>query len=137
MRMLKMDYPQAEQMFRRMVFNVLATNYDDHTKNFSFRLKQNGQWENSPGYDICYSFDPNNIWVSQHTLSINGKRRDITKTDLLKLAKDNNIKKARKDNCRHLRSREQMERICFSASVPLTLKEAIWNNLIAPKFDLD
>jgi len=96
MRMLRLTYPEAEQMFRRMVFNVLATNCDDHTKNFSFRLKQNGKWELAPAYDVCYSFDPNNIWVSQQTLSINGKHKSITKEDLLTLAKDNNIKKGEK-----------------------------------------
>ncbi len=96
MRMLKMTYPEAEQMFRRMVFNVMATNYDDHTKNFSFRLKQNSKWELSPAYDVCYSYDPSNIWVSQHTLSINGKHLEIKKSDLLKIAADNNINKASK-----------------------------------------
>lgn len=93
MRMLKMTYPEAEQMFRRMVFNVMATNYDDHAKNFSFRLKQNGKWELSPAYDVCYSYDPKNVWVSQHTLSINGKHKEINKTDLMAVAAVNNIKK--------------------------------------------
>ncbi len=96
MRMLRLSYPEAEQMFRRMVFNVMATNYDDHTKNFSFRLKQNGRWELAPAYDVCYSYDPTNVWVNQHTLSINGKHKDITKADLLVLAKSINIKKAEK-----------------------------------------
>lgn len=96
MRVLKMTYPEAEQMFRRMVFNVMATNYDDHTKNFSFRLKQNGKWELSPAYDVCYSYDPTNVWVSQHTLSINGKHKGITKTDLMEIATANSIKKGEK-----------------------------------------
>lgn len=94
MRMLKLTYPDAEQMFRRMVFNVMATNYDDHTKNFSFRLKQGGKWELSPAYDVCYSYDPTNQWVNQHTLSINGKHKNITITDLKTIAKANSIKKA-------------------------------------------
>ena len=55
MRLLRLKYPEAEQMFRRMVFNVLATNCDDHTKNVSFQLKQDGEWRLSPAYDICYS----------------------------------------------------------------------------------
>jgi len=96
MRMLKMTYPEAEQMFRRMVFNVMATNYDDHTKNFSFRLKKNGRWELSPAYDVCYSYDPKNVWVSQHTLSINGKHKEINKSDLVKIADTNNIKRGEK-----------------------------------------
>jgi serine/threonine-protein kinase HipA len=93
MRVLRLTYPEAEEMFRRMVFNVLATNYDDHTKNFSFRLKQNQKWELSPAYDVCYSYDPTNIWVNQHTLSINGKHKKITQEDLMGIAKANNIKK--------------------------------------------
>ena len=93
MRLLRLTYPEAEEMFRRMVFNVFATNYDDHTKNFSFRLKQGKSWELSPAYDVCYSYDPTNIWVSQHTLSINGKHKQITQGDLMTIAKANNIKK--------------------------------------------
>lgn len=93
MRMLKLKYPDAEQMFRRMVFNVLATNYDDHTKNFAFRLKKNGNWELAPAYDLCYSYDPTNHWVSQQTLSVNGKRKNITMSDLMTIAKANNNKK--------------------------------------------
>ena len=96
MRMLKLTYPEAEQMFRRMVFNVMATNYDDHTKNFSFRLKQGGKWELAPAYDMCYSYSPTNIWVSQHTLSINGKHIGIQASDLLKIAEANSIKGAEK-----------------------------------------
>lgn len=93
MRELRLTYPEAEQMFRRMVFNVLATNYDDHAKNFSFILKQNKKWQLAPAYDVCYSYDPNNVWVSQHTLSINGKHKNITQSDLMTIAKANNIKK--------------------------------------------
>lgn len=93
MRMLNLPFSQAEQMFRRMVFNVLATNCDDHTKNFSFRLKKDGVWELAPAYDVCYAFDPSNMWVNQQSLSINGKHSEINKVDLMTIAKANNIKK--------------------------------------------
>ncbi|MDP2089756.1 MAG: type II toxin-antitoxin system HipA family toxin [Flavobacteriaceae bacterium] len=96
MRMLRLPYPQAEQMFRRMVFNVLAKNCDDHTKNFAFQLKKNQQWEIAPAYDVCHAYRPDSVWVSQHALSINGKRTNITKADLLTVAKSMNIKKADK-----------------------------------------
>jgi len=96
MRLLRLTYPEAEQMFRRMVFNVLATNYDDHTKNFSFILKKDEKWRLAPAYDLCFSFDPTNHWVSKQTLSVNGKRLGITKEDLITIAKDNNIKKSEK-----------------------------------------
>ena len=96
MRLLKLSYPEAEQMFRRMVFNIVATNCDDHTKNFSFRLKKEGRWELAPAYDLCYSYNPESFWVSQQTLSINGKRKNITKNDLMTIAKANTIKKGEK-----------------------------------------
>jgi len=95
MRALHLSYPMAEQMYRRMVFNVLSKNCDDHTKNFSFRLMKDADWELAPAYDICYAYDPKSIWVSQHALSINGKRKDHEVEDFLTIAKSMNIKKAR------------------------------------------
>jgi serine/threonine-protein kinase HipA len=95
MRLLRLPYPQAEQMFRRMVFNVMARNCDDHTKNFAFRLRKNQDWELTPAYDICHAYRPGSEWVIQHVLSINGKRSNISKEDLLTIAKSMNIKKAK------------------------------------------
>ncbi len=83
MRELKLTYADATQMFRRMVFNVIAMNCDDHTRNFSFLMKQGGKWELAPAYDLCYAYRPESTWVSQHALSINGKRKEITRADLL------------------------------------------------------
>jgi serine/threonine-protein kinase HipA len=94
MRELKLTYADAEQMFRRMVFNVIARNCDDHTKNFSFLLKQGGKWEFAPAYDVCHAFRPGSEWVSQHALSVNGKRKDITKADLLVIGESIRCKKA-------------------------------------------
>lgn len=96
MRELRLPYHQAEQMFRRMVFNVMARNCDDHTKNFAFRLKQGEKWELSPAYDVCHAYRPDSIWVSQQSLSVNGKRNNIQKTDLLQVAKSMNIKRAKR-----------------------------------------
>jgi serine/threonine-protein kinase HipA len=94
MRELKLTYADAEQMFRRMVFNVIARNCDDHTKNFSFLLKQGGRWELAPAYDLCHAYRPGSEWVSQHSLSINGKRKDITKADLLVIGDSIRLRKA-------------------------------------------
>jgi serine/threonine-protein kinase HipA len=94
MRELKLTYADAEQMFRRMVFNVIARNCDDHTKNFSFLLPQGGQWTLAPAYDVCHAYRPGSEWVSQHALSINGKRKNITKADLLVIGKSIGCKKA-------------------------------------------
>jgi serine/threonine-protein kinase HipA len=94
MRELKLTYADAEQMFRRMAFNVIARNCDDHTKNFSFLMKQGGKWELAPAYDLCHAYRPGSEWVSQHALSINGKRKDITKEDLLVIGESIRCKKA-------------------------------------------
>lgn len=93
MRELSLSFPEAEQMFRRMVFNVLARNCDDHTKNFAFRLPKNGKWELAPAYDVCHAYQPQHRWVSQHALSINGKRSDITREDMLAVAKSISLRK--------------------------------------------
>jgi serine/threonine-protein kinase HipA len=133
MRMLRLTYPEAEQMFRRMVFNVYATNYDDHTKNFSFRLKKDSKWELSPAYDICYSYDPTNIWVSQHTLSINGKHKNISNEDLMTIAKANNIKKGEQiiEDVKAIVC--EWNHYAEKASVRSDLQMAIKTNLVAFK----
>lgn len=93
MRMLRLSYPEAEQMFIRMVFNVLARNCDDHTKNFAFLMDQDGKWRLSPAYDVCYAYRPGSIWVSEQSLMVNGKRDNIAKSDFLEVARKMNIKK--------------------------------------------
>lgn len=94
LRELNLSYAVAEQLFRRMVFNVVARNCDDHTKNFAFRLKKDGKWELAPAYDVCHAYQPKHQWVSQHALSINGKRTNITTNDLLTIGKSIKHKKA-------------------------------------------
>src|SRR5690554_1050442 len=94
MRELKLTYAEAEQMFRRMVFNVIARNCDDHTKNFSFILKQGDRWKLAPAYDLCHAYRPGSDWVSRHALSINGKRENITREDLIVLGRSIRNKKA-------------------------------------------
>lgn len=93
MRQLRLNYKDAEQMYKRMVFNVIAKNCDDHTKNFSFMMNKDGVWKLAPAYDICFAYHPENNWVKQHNLSINGKRDDFTKSDLITIAKQNSIRK--------------------------------------------
>jgi len=95
MRNLRLPYFDAEQLFRRMVFNVIGQNNDDHTKNISFLMDQSGQWSLTPAYDVTYAYNPSNIWLAQHQLSLNNKRRDITRSDLLAVANKMNIKRAK------------------------------------------
>lgn len=129
MRQLRLTYPEAEEMFRRMVFNVLATNYDDHTKNFSFLLKQNETWSLSPAYDLCFAYDETNHWVSKQTLSVNGKRLGIEKSDFMTIAKDNNIKKGEKIIEQINTVVKSWNKYAQQAKVRKDLEERIQNNL--------
>lgn len=92
MRMLRLSYLEAQEMFRRMVFNVVVRNQDDHTKNISFLMDRNGKWRLSPAYDMGFAYNPKGGWTSQHQMSINGKFDNILREDLLAFAKRNNIK---------------------------------------------
>lgn len=83
---LRLGDAALEQAFRRMAFNVMARNCDDHTKNFGFILKQGGPWELAPAYDVTHAHNPRGEWTSQHLMSVNGKFDDITRDDLLQVA---------------------------------------------------
>jgi serine/threonine-protein kinase HipA len=74
------------ETLRRMVFNVLACNCDDHTKNFAFLLQEGKQWALAPAYDITHSYNPANKWICQHLMSVNGKFRDISLRDVREVA---------------------------------------------------
>ncbi|MDE6439849.1 MAG: type II toxin-antitoxin system HipA family toxin [Bacteroidales bacterium] len=94
MRFLRLPYTQAREMFRRMVFNVVARNQDDHTKNISFLMDEAGVWRLSPAYDMGYAYNPDGGWTATHQMSVNGKFDGITRKDLLECAGRNNIKEA-------------------------------------------
>lgn len=94
MRALRLPYSAATEMFRRMVFNVVVRNQDDHTKNISFLMAEDGQWQLSPAYDMGYAYNPQGGWTATHQMSINGKFDDINRDDLLTFARQNNIKEA-------------------------------------------
>ncbi len=106
MRRLRLPYQQAEQMFVRMAFNVIARNQDDHTKNISFLMDKNGRWRLSPAYDMSWSYNPHGDWTSKHQMSINNKWDDITRADLMAVAEAMHIKRAK----------ELIDRICYSVS---------------------
>lgn len=95
MRQLYLTYPEMEQMFRRMVFNVVARNNDDHTKNHSFIMDKKGKWTLAPAYDLCFSYSPSGKWTNQHQLSLNGKRDNFTKEDLTIVGEKSDIRDAK------------------------------------------
>lgn len=96
MRELHLPYTDYEEMYRRMVFNVMARNQDDHTKNISFLMNKDGKWKLSPAYDVTFAYNPSNFGLQFHQMTINGKKTAIVLNDLLAVAKNMNIKKPEK-----------------------------------------
>ncbi|MDW5285083.1 type II toxin-antitoxin system HipA family toxin [Alteromonas macleodii] len=85
-RQLKLSAVEAEQLFKRMTFNIIARNHDDHSKNFAFMLKKD-KWSLAPTYDLAYSYKPGSKWVNSHWMSLNGKRDKFTRSDFYSLEK--------------------------------------------------
>ena len=95
MQELGITYKEIEQFYRRMVFNCLAVNQDDHVKNVSFIMDRNGKWKLSPAYDMTFSYNPDNKWLRAHQMTINGKTTEIGLSDLLEAGKKMGIKERR------------------------------------------
>lgn len=92
---LGMQQSDIEQLFRRMVFNVITRNQDDHVKNTSFLMDMRGNWTLSPAYDVTYAYEPSNIWLKRHQMSLNGKLEGFIINDLIESGKKMNISKIR------------------------------------------
>ena len=130
MRALRLSYSEARQMFRRMVFNVVVRNQDDHTKNISFLMEEDGKWSLSPAYDMGYAYNPNGGWTATHQMSINEKFDNITRDDLLTFASKNNIKEATSvidDVCE---AASHWEGIAKDCGVPPAMIDAIIPNMM-------
>ena len=95
MRDLRLPYSAMEQMYKRMIFNVVARNQDDHAKNFSFLMDKNGIWQLAPAYDMTFAYNSTGNFTSQHQLSINGKCDGFTRQDLLHFAEQMGVKKSK------------------------------------------
>lgn len=94
MKRLRLPYYQFEQQYRRTLFNIIARNHDDHVKNFSFLMDNEGTWKISPAYDITFSYSPGGTWTNVHQSSLNNKYDEFTRDDLLSFGKTFGIKKA-------------------------------------------
>jgi serine/threonine-protein kinase HipA len=95
MKEIGISYKEIEQFYRRMVFNCLAVNQDDHVKNISFIMDRNGKWILSPAYDITFSYNPTNKWLRAHQMTVNGKTMEIGLSDLLEAGAKMGIKDRR------------------------------------------
>lgn len=95
MRQLNLPMAAMEQQYRRMVFNIVARNQDDHVKNIAFLMDKSGQWSLSPAFDVTYSYNPQGAWTSRHQMTMNGKREDFTLEDFKACASTASLKRGR------------------------------------------
>ncbi len=130
-RQLKLSALEAEQLFRRMTFNIIARNHDDHSKNFSFILKKD-KWSIAPAYDLAYSYKPGSKWVNSHWMSLNAKRDNFTRSDFYSLEKLSPVFNKRKiddiidTTIEHVSTWRQLAQ---EWEVPKTLIDEIQDNL--------
>jgi serine/threonine-protein kinase HipA len=99
----RLDMPMAaiEEQFRRMAFNIIARNQDDHVKNIAFLMDKAGNWSLSPAFDMTYSYNPSGDWTSRHQMSLNGKRDDFTLDDFKACAKNVSMQRGRAQEIIH------------------------------------
>ena len=94
-RQLDLGMHAIEEQFRRMAFNIIGRNQDDHVKNIAFLMDKAGRWSLSPAFDMTYSYNPEGSWTSKHQMSMNGKRDDFTVEDFRDCAKSASMKRGR------------------------------------------
>lgn len=94
-RQLKLPMAAVEEQFRRMTFNIIARNQDDHVKNIAFLMDKQGHWSLAPAFDVTYSYNPSGSWTATHQMALNGKRDDFTPKDFEECAKTASMKRGR------------------------------------------
>ena len=92
---LRLPMHAREQQFRRMIFNIVARNQDDHVKNIAFLMDKAGAWSLSPAFDVTYAYNPTGPWTSRHQMTINGKTDDFTREDFKAVAQVAGLKRGR------------------------------------------
>ena len=94
-RRLNLPMAAVEEQFRRMAFNIIARNQDDHVKNIAFLMDKSGRWSLAPAFDVTYSFNPDGDWTARHQMTMNGKRDNFTLADFRACAKSALMKRGR------------------------------------------
>jgi serine/threonine-protein kinase HipA len=94
-RQLELPMEAVEEQFRRMVFNIIARNQDDHVKNIAFLMDKAGRWSLAPAFDVIYSYNPAGDWTARHQMTMSGKRDGFTLADFRTCAKNALMKRGR------------------------------------------
>ena len=108
MRRLELPMAELEQQFRRMAFNIVARNQDDHVKNIAFLMDKSGRWSLSPAYDVIFSYNPDGDWTRQHQMSLNGKHDGFDRADFRAFERTASMKRGRADT--------MLDEICAAVS---------------------
>ncbi len=98
LRQLRLPASAVEEQFRRMAFNIIARNQDDHVKNIAFLMDKAGNWSLSPAFDVSYSYNPTGNWTASHQMTMNGKRDEFTMDDFRACAKSASMKRGRAES---------------------------------------
>jgi len=130
-RQLGLSMDDIEEQFRRMAFNVVARNQDDHVKNIAFLMDQNGDWSLAPAFDVTYSYNPSGSWTSHHQMSLNAKRDTFTVQDFRAVAGVASMKRGRADAILHevVAAVERWEEFASEADVLPSLRDGVQRGL--------
>ncbi len=135
-RQLGLPMSSIEEMFRRMVFNIIARNQDDHVKNIAFLMDKSGTWALAPAFDMTYSFNPSGTWTASHQMTLNGKRDDFILEDFKACARTASMKRGRAETI----IKEVWEKVLHwrdyadDVGVPAIWRDQIQNTLRLEKF---
>jgi len=135
-RQLGLPMAAIEEQFRRMVFNIIARNQDDHVKNIAFLMDRAGRWMLAPAYDITYSYNPDGDWTARHQMTVSGKRDDFTLADFKACARAAIMKRGRAETIiEEVREAvAQWPKFAKDADVPATWRKQIQKNHRMKKF---
>jgi serine/threonine-protein kinase HipA len=122
---LGLDDEAKSQTFRRMAFNVMARNCDDHTKNFGFLLKRGQSWELAPAYDVTHAYNPKGEWTYQHLMSVNGKFQGISRADLTEVADRFGVRRPQEALADIRAAVENWSSFATDAEIPVSLRDRV------------
>jgi len=128
-RALGLDIDALQQAYRRMVFNVVAVNRDDHTKNFAFLRRQHSGWQLAPAYDVTHAYHPQSKWTSRHLLSVNGRFNDIGLDDLHAVGERHQVKAYKRVVREVVAAVDQWREVAAGADVPAEAIAAVWADI--------
>ena len=126
-RQLGLPMAAIEQQFRRMLFNVVARNQDDHVKNIAFLMNKAGEWTLAPAFDVTYSYNPSGSWTATHQMTLNGKREDFRKADIRTVGRSAGLKQGRALNLLDevVAAVERWPEFAERASLPRDVSESV------------